>query len=423
MTAGAGEPRKARDTGEQAGSERRLPRVVKTLGWVALFNDVATEMVYPLLPAFLKSIGAGAVALGLMEGTAESVSAVVKWIAGRSSDGRARKPLVLFGYALATILRPLLALAMTAWQVIAIRTADRIGKGIRAAPRDALVAGAVPAEQRGYAFGFHNMMDNIGAVCGPLAAFALVRGLGWSLRAVFAATILPGLFAVATMAWGVKETRGEPAELPSTLSARPEPARGALPARLRAYLGLVALFTLGASADSFLMLRLVDLGLAAQWIPLAWISLNTSKALLNVPGGKISDRFGRPGAQVAGWLVYAAAYALFPTTRSVALTWGLLIAYGAYYGLTEGGEKALVADLTPAEMRGRGYGALHAITGIAVLPANAIFGLLYAEHVAFAFWASAGCALMAAIGLALLARGPNRDHPSSSEATARSMRE
>jgi MFS family permease len=412
MTAGAGEPRKA---GERTGSERRLPRVVKTLGWVALFNDVATEMVYPLLPAFLKSIGAGAVALGLMEGTAESVSAVVKWIAGRASDGRARKPLVLFGYALATILRPFLALAMTAWQVIAIRTADRIGKGIRAAPRDALVAGAVPAEQRGYAFGFHNMMDNIGAVCGPLAAFALVRGLGWPLRAVFAATIVPGLFAVATMAWGVKETRGEPAE-PSTLPARPEPASGALPVRLRAYLGLVALFTLGASADSFLMLRLVDLGLAAQWIPLAWISLNASKALLNVPGGKISDRFGRPGAQVAGWLVYAAAYALFPTTRSVALTWGLLIVYGAYYGLTEGGEKALVADLTPAEMRGRGYGALHAITGIAVLPANAIFGLLYAEHVAFAFWASAGCALLAAIGLALLARAPNR-------VTEHSMRE
>jgi MFS family permease len=357
-------------------------------------------MAYPLLPAFLKSIGAGAGALGLMEGTAESVSALVKWLAGRSSDARARKPFVLFGYALATLVRPFLALATSAWQVIAIRTADRIGKGIRSAPRDALVAESVPAERRGHAFGFHNLMDNLGAVLGPLLAFALVRGLGWPLRAVFAATILPGLFAVATIVWGVKDAPRE--SPPEPLAVKREPAPTALPSRLRAYLGLVALFTLGASADSFLMLRMSDLGLAAQWIPIAWVSLNASKALLNVPGGKISDRFGRRRAQVAGWLVYAAAYALFPTTRSVALTWGLLVAYGAYYGLTEGGEKALVADLTPAELRGRGYGALHAITGIAVLPANAIFGALYAEHAPLAFWASAGCALIAAIGLAAL---------------------
>jgi MFS family permease len=392
----------AADPGEvKAAHVLRLPRVVKSLGWVSLFTDVATEMVYPLLPAFLKSIGAGAKALGLMEGTAESVSALVKWVSGRSSDARARKPFVLTGYALATLVRPLLALATSPWHVIAIRTTDRIGKGIRSAPRDALVAESVPAERRGYAFGFHNMMDNLGAVCGPLAAFALVRGLGWPLRVVFAATILPGLLAVATIVWGVTDAPPERRE--HTAAAKRQPGAGALPPRHRAYLGLVALFTLGASADSFLMLRMSDLGLPAQWIPIAWVSLNASKALLNIPGGKISDRFGRRRAQVAGWLVYAAAYALFPATRSVALTWALLVAYGAYYGLTEGGEKALVADLTPAEQRGRGYGALHAITGIAVLPANAIFGALYAEHVALAFWASAACALTAAIGLVFLA--------------------
>jgi MFS family permease len=386
--------------------DTRLPRVVKSLGWVSLFTDVATEMVYPLLPAFLKSIGAGAQTLGLMEGTAESVSALVKWLSGRSSDARARRPFVLFGYALATLVRPLLALATAGWHVIAIRTADRIGKGMRSAPRDALVAESVPPERRGYAFGFHNMMDNLGAVCGPLAAFALVRGLGWPLRVVFAATILPGLLAVATIVWGVKEAPRAPA---APRAAKDAPLARPLPARLRVYLGLVALFTLGASADSFLMLRLSDLGLAAGWIPIAWVSLNASKALLNIPGGKISDRFGRGRAQVAGWLVYAAAYALFPATRSVGVTWGLLVAYGAYYGLTEGGEKALVADLTPAELRGRGYGALHAITGIAVLPANAVFGALYAGHVQLAFWASAGCALAAAVGLAVLA--PTRASP------------
>ncbi len=375
-----------------------LPRVVKSLGWVSLLTDVATEMVYPLLPAFLRSIGAGAETLGLMEGIAESVSALVKWVAGRSSDTRARKPFVLFGYALATVVRPLVALATSGWQVVAIRTTDRIGKGIRTAPRDALVADSVPPERRGYAFGFHNMMDNIGAIVGPLVAFALVRG-GWSLRAVFAATIVPGVMAVATVIWGVTDAGRAAAPSPGSAPLR---APAALPRRLRVYLALVALFTLGASADSFLMLRMTDLGLAAQWLPIVWGSLNASKALCNMPGGMLSDRFGRWGTQIAGWLVYAAAYALFPATRSIAATWCLVVAYGAYYGLTEGGEKALLADLTPASLRGRAYGTLHAVTGFAILPANALFGLLYVRHPELAFWASSGCAAAAAAGLAAL---------------------
>ncbi len=379
-----------------------LPRVVKNLGWVSLFTDVATEMVYPLLPVFLQSMGAGAQALGLVEGIAESVGAAVKWLAGRSSDTRARKPFVVFGYALATAVRPLLAIAAHPWQVVAIRTTDRIGKGVRSAPRDALLAHAVPPERRGHAFGYLQMMDNIGAAIGPLLAFALVRGLGWPLRTVFAVTLVPGILAVATVVWGVSETAG--AEEPTDQEvARRHDAGPALPRSLRAYLTLVGLFTLGASADSFLMLRLSDLGLAAGWIPLAWISLNASKALLNVTGGKLSDRLGRWRTQVAGWLVYAAAYALFPATRSIAWTWILLVAYGSYYGLTEGGEKALVADLSPPGVRGRAYGALHAITGLTVLPANVIFGALYASHVELAFRVSAGCACAAAIGLAVLA--------------------
>jgi MFS family permease len=380
----------------------RLPRVVKSLGWVSLFTDVATEMAYPLLPAFLQSIGAGAQALGLMEGIAESVSAGVKWLSGRSSDERARKPFVLVGYAVATAVRPLLALATSAWHVILIRTTDRIGKGIRSAPRDALLAHAVPASFRGQAFGFHNMMDNLGAAIGPLLAFAMVRGLGWSLRTVFAVTVVPGVVAVATIIWGVKEAGAADKDAALKASPTAKDDAAALPHRLRAYLALVALFTLGASADSFLMLRMSDLHLAAGWIPLAWISLNASKALMNIPGGKISDRFGRGRTQVMGWLVYAVAYALFPLTRSIPATWALLVAYGAYYGLTEGGEKALVADLAPPELRGRAFGALHAVTGLAVLPANAIFGALYTRHVELAFWLSSGCALLAAIGLALL---------------------
>jgi MFS family permease len=394
-------------------SHVKLPRQVKNLGWVSLFTDVATEMVYPLLPVFLQSIGAGAQTLGSMEGVAESVSAVVKWVSGRSSDMRARKPFVVVGYALATVVRPLLAIATAGWHVIAIRTTDRIGKGLRSAPRDALVAEAVPPAQRGHAFGFHHMMDNIGATVGPLLAFALVRGLGWPLRTVFALTILPGLAAVATVVFGVAE--GEVTARPSPVSAlstgENDAVLPALPGKLRAYLGLVALFTLGASADSFLMLRMSDLGLSAAWLPIAWVSLNASKALLNVAGGKLGDRIGRWRTQIAGWLVYAAVYALFPATRSVAWTWALLVVYGAYYGLTEGGEKALVADLSPPELRGRAYGALHAVTGLAVLPANLVFGALYARHVELAFWASSGCACAAALGLMVLAAGARTPRP------------
>jgi MFS family permease len=246
------------------------------------------------------------------------------------------------------------------------------------------------------------MMDNLGAVAGPLVAFGLVRA-GLPLRAVFAATLVPGLVTMGTVLWGVREGPRAITDAPgnaTTTASAPEQ----LPGRLRAYLGLAALFTLGASADSFLMLRLVDLGLSAAWIPIAWGTLNASKALLNIPGGKLSDRLGRWKTQVAGWLVYAAVYALFPATHSIAVTWALVVAYGAYYGLTEGGEKALVADLAPAALRGRAFGAFQAVTGFAVLPANAIFGVLYAEHAALAFWTSAACAFASAVGLAILSR-------------------
>lgn len=399
------------DSGPAGG--RRLPAVVWRLGWVSLFTDVATEMAYPLLPAFLLSIGAGSVTLGVMEGVAESVSALVKWITGRASDGRARKPFVVVGYGVATLARPLLALATHGWHVVAIRATDRIGKGLRSAPRDALLAGAAAPEERGYAFGFHQMMDNLGAVVGPLLAFALVREGGLSVRTVLGLTIVPGVIAFATVL-RVRETPATRNEAPAAPTEE-KSSSTPLPSRLRAYLALVALFTLGASADSFLILRLMDLGLDAGLAPLAWISLNGAKALLNMPGGRMSDRFGRRRTQVAGWLVYAAAYALFPLTRSIALTWALLIAYGAYYGLTEGGEKALLVELAPKEARGRAFGALHAITGAATLPANALFGALYASHASLAFELSAGFAACAAVGLASMsmwapsAGSPSRD--------------
>jgi MFS family permease len=246
------------------------------------------------------------------------------------------------------------------------------------------------------------MMDNAGAVAGALLAFALTRVLELPLRVVIGLAIVPGLLALGTLVLRVSE----PDAPPAPAAGAPEPGEERVPFRpaLRAYLGLVALFTLGASADSFLLLRIADLGLPGSWLPIVWLTLNASKSVTNVPGGRLADRIGRARTLTIAWLVYAAAYVAFPLTRSIALTWGLIVAYGAYYGLAEGAEKAIVVDLAPKEARGRALGMFHAITGIAILPANAIFGALYGtNHAHLAFATSAACAALAAIGLGILA--------------------
>ncbi len=386
-----------------------LPKLVRALGWVSFFTDAATDLIYPLLPALLKELGAGGAALGLVEGIAESIGALVKWQAGVRSDAFARKkPFVVAGYTLATFVRPLLALATAPWHVVLVRTVDRFGKGIRSAPRDALITGAVHEDARAAAFGYQQMMDNAGAVLGPLVAFTLTRVFELPLRTVFAWAIVPGLFALATLVFGVSE----PATAPPTTTPTATTPAPPLPAPLRRYLALVALFTLGASADSFLLLRINDLGLDAAWLPIVWLSLNLTKSLTNLPGGRLADRIGRARTLTFAWLVYAVAYLAFPLTKSVAVTWALILFYGLYYGLAEGAEKAIVADLAPKEARGRAFGALHAVTGIAVLPANALFGALYGRglsHVAFG--ASAACAGLAAVGLLVV--NPRRAPPTT----------
>jgi len=378
--------------------DTKLPKAVWRLGWVSLFTDVATEMSYPLLPAFLATMGAAGQWLGIVEGVAESVGAFVKYFAGAASDrAPVRKPYVVFGYTLSSLVRPLLSLAIAPWQVVALRASDRVGKGIRSAPRDALLAAAISPEARAYAFGFHQMMDNIGAVIGPLVAFTLARMAGLSLRAIFAAAIVPGLVAVATLAFGVRETVTPP-------TTKKEGARAPIDPRVKRYLAAVAVFSLGASADTFLLLRLSRQGLADAWLPIAWLSLNAMKALTNLPGGRLADRIGHKWTLLGGWTLYAAAYAMFPFAQTITQTWTVMLGYGFYYGLTEGAEKALLTELTPREQRGRAFGALHAITGAAILPANAVFGALFDAHPERAFLMGATCAGLGALMLLVLTR-------------------
>ena len=384
----------------------RVPPIVRRLGWVSFFTDVGSEMIYPLLPALLLSFGGTAVWLGAMEGIAEGLSALVKWRIGPVVDRAARKkPLIVGGYVLATLARPLISITSAGWHVMVLRSLDRIGKGVRGVPRDALVAESVAKESLATAFAFHRMMDNAGSVVGPIVAFTLLRALELPIRVVIALAVVPGLISCAVLLFGVKEApRAKAAEVAAAPLAKEPLASQTLPSSVRRYLLVLALFTLGASADSFLLLRAVELGMSAAWAPLLWLALSGAKAASNMPGGWLADRFGRRRTLVAAWLLYALFYAAAPYVTSPLAFAAIVVAYGTYYGLAEGTERALLAEQVPAEMRGRAFGAMHAVTGLAVLPANLLFGLLYARHVTLAFGVSAACAAVAAVLLLVVVK-------------------
>jgi MFS family permease len=379
-----------------------LPRAVRTLGAVSLLTDASSEMIYPLLPSFLSGVlGAGPAFLGLVEGAAEAVASACKLLAGRLSDRtRRRKPFVVFGYGLSTFARPLVALAASPWHVLAVRLADRFGKGVRGAPRDALLAAVTPESERGRAFGFHRAMDHAGATIGPLLATAAMLA-GADLRAVFALAFVPGLLALLVLALGVRE---EPAPgLAPALPLRPgleqptSPSPPELPdgnrRTLHLYLAVLALFALGNSSDAFLLLRAQELGVSLAMIPLLWTFHHVVKAGLSTFGGRVSDRHGRRQVLIAGWAVYAAAYVGFAFAAGPLATALLFAIYGLFHALTEGPEKAFVADLAPAGERGRAFGLFHAVTGIMILPGNLLTGYLWQRF-------GAGVALLTGAALA-----------------------
>lgn len=379
----------------------RLGRNVFALAAVSLLTDVATEMTYPLLPLFLSTVlGVRATAVGAIEGAAESTAALLKLVSGWFSDRvPRRKPLVLAGYGIASLVRPLIGIAQSATQVLAIRVTDRIGKGIRTSPRDALIADSVDESIRGRAFGFHRAADHAGAVVGPLLAFALLRWADLDLRQVFLLTIVPGVLAIFAVLIGVREVP----RAPVASSAKFDP-RARLGRRFWAFLLILFLFTLGNSTDAFLLLRATSLGVDASLIPILWATLHVVKSISSTPGGALSDRLGRKPLLVAGWLVYAAVYFLLGKADAQWHAWALFAVYGIYFGLTEGVEKALVADLVPADRRGAAFGWYNLALGLGALPASLIFGAIWdrwGATTAFTFGAS--MALVAAIGIAFLA--------------------
>jgi MFS family permease len=364
---------------------RSLPRNVYAIGFVSLLNDASSEIIYPLLPVFLSiTLGASASAIGVIEGAAESISSLLKLFAGYFSDrlGK-RKALVVFGYSLANFARPLLAFAGNWYQVLAIRLTDRIGKGIRTAPRDAMIADTVAPEQRGLAFGFHRAMDHSGAVIGPLIGYALVYWIAANRNAptahdfskIFLWASLPALAAVLVAIFFLKETRK--AKLAGSEVYRPTLSWRGFDGNFKRFLLVVALFTLSNSSDAFLLLRAQTAGVSVMAIPLLWAAHHGSKVLSSLLGGDLSDRWGRRRLIVSGWLLYAAVYAGFAFVSNGLAVWVLFLIYGIYFGLVEGAEKALVADLVRPEQRGTAYGLYNLAFSITVLPASILMGAVW----------------------------------------------
>lgn len=376
----------------------KVPPTVWALGLVSLFMDLSSELVHSLLPVFMTTVlGASMISVGLVEGVAEATSSIVKVFSGALSDRLARrKPLLVFGYGLAALSKPLFPLADSVPLVLGARFLDRIGKGIRGAPRDALIADSVHISIRGKAFGIQRASDHAGAVVGPLIAFAVLTWWHTPLRTVFWMAAIPGAIAVAIALFVVRE--------------KPHPVGGKgtsldpsvpLPGRFWAALGAVTLFTLGNSTDAFLLLRATQLGVPVAMAPIIWAMLHVVKSTTSTPGGILSDRIGRKPAVIAGWVLYAAVYLLFARASAQWHAWALFAVYGIYFGLAEGPERAMVADVVPGGKRGTAYGWYNLAIGIAALPASVIFGLIWDRAgSAAAFTFGAAVAGLAALTLA-----------------------
>ncbi|NCU76036.1 MAG: MFS transporter [Synechococcaceae bacterium WB7_1C_051] len=393
-----------------------LPRTVWILGLISLVNDGASDLIYPLLPLYLTSVlMAGPRALGLIEGIAEATASLLKLVSGILSDrwGRTR-PWIIGGYGLAGVARPLIALASCWPLVMLLRFADRLGKGLRSSPRDALLAAAVTPEQMGLAFGLHRAMDNAGAVVGPLIAAGLLA-LHLSLRQIISWSLLPGIVCTA-LALLLREpqrsgkcqtTVHSGALVVASSTARRNSIQwhpSALPPGLRGFLLVAGLFTLGNASNVFLLLRASQLGVSAVQIPLLWAALSGVAMLGSAPLAGWSDRIGRRRLLVAGYTTYGLLYLLIGHLQRGSLwIWPLFAAYGLFLSATEGVEKALVADLALPSERGTAFGWFNLVTGLSLLPASLIFGgLMQSYGASAAFAVAAAFALAAAVLLALM---------------------
>ncbi|MBN8603505.1 MAG: MFS transporter [Planctomycetes bacterium] len=384
----------------------KLPRNVRILGWCSFLNDVASEMIYPLLPQFLITVlGGNKFYLGIIEGTAESIASFNKLWAGAWSDRAGnRKPFILFGYSVAAIARPIIGLVTSPWQVFAVRICDRIGKGIRTSPRDAMIADSAPSKLHGRAFGFHRSMDHLGAAIGPLLAAAFLWLYPGELRSLFLVAGIPGIIVLLLLVFGLREK-----EAMHKTKAAPTATRESLvplsqfDGRFRWYLLSLLFFTLGNSSDAFLLVRAGELGVPLYLLPVLWFAFHIVKSGANIYAGRLTDRIGAKRPILIGWLAYAVVYLGFGFATDAWQVWALFLVYGFFFALTEPAEKKFVVQLVGEQRRGLGFGWYHFTLGIAALPSSLIFGWLYqtfGSHAAFG--TGAMLAVVSAVLLALI---------------------
>jgi MFS family permease len=382
----------------EAAPGRRLPPVVRALGAVSLCNDLASEMVYPLLPHLVtRGLGSGALALGALDGISEGLSALVKLGAGRLGDRAGRRgPLVVGGYLVAALARAVMGLAGVAWQVVALRVVDRVGKGVRTPPRDAVIADAVPHDLRGRAFGYHRAMDHAGAVIGPLVAALLIAAFALPPERVVLWSLMPGLLAVAVAVYALRRAAHGAGVAPSGAANGGRGLGGAPLVAAVAFAGV-------RLPETLLMLRLLDLGVAAGLVPVLWAALHAIRAAGSYPGGWLSDRVGPVRTMAFGWIAYAAVAAALAVARDGVLAGGAFLAFGIVAPTTEPPERAAVAGWAGPARRGRGFGVYHAAAGAATLAGGLGLGALYQSWggpTALAASATAA-ALIAMLGLGL----------------------
>jgi MFS family permease len=381
--------------------QRLRPQVV-LLGFVSLLNDSSSEMIYPLLPVFLASyLGATPVVIGLIEGAADGLASVLKYFAGAWSDRMPkRKPLIASGYSLAAISRVLIPLARVWPLVLLARLVDRTGKGIRSAPRDALIADVTPPESRGKAFGFHRALDHTGAIVGPLIALLLMNGMHLQMRTLFFVAVIPGVLGVALLLF-LKEPVAAVSQPAQSGLATSQPLH--MPAPFWKAVAAVALFSLANSSDAFLLLQAHVAGVATAMLPALWAAHHVIKALFSTRAGALSDRVDRTLLLIAGWCSYAVIYFAFPFARSLSFFVVLFILYAIPFALYEGAERAWIAEFAPAELRGKGFGYYYLANGLCVLAGTALFGWIYQEiaHTA-AFFTGGVLAVAAAAWVAII---------------------
>lgn len=348
-----------------------LERNVFFTGLTSFFTDTSTKMVYSVMPLFLLSIGTSKTTISLIEGVAESTASLIKALSGYWSDKIGRnKPFMLIGYGITALVTPLYVLVRVPVQVLFYRFFERIGKGLRAAPRDSLISGSTTINYAGVNFGFHKAMDNSGAILGPLAAFLLLYFFPLNYKNIFLIATIPAVLGVATIAVFIKEAKGEKSKAPKISLKH-------LPKRFYFFLFIVFIFTLGNSADALLLVKTTETGIDKAYIPFVYMIFNVVSVSLAVPIGKLSDKIGRERMIIPGFMIYAVTYFLFGRFNSIYIFIGLFVMYGLYSALVDGSQRAMISDIVRKELRGTGFGIYHAVLGITLLPASLIAGILY----------------------------------------------